>query len=102
MRWAGRAVGGSGRWALAAVMLAVLAGCSPPRPLVQLKADREAVSADGQARRWTLSERIVVENLTDHYVHQLNERLRWATADAEDLEAHFANARDDLPRQRWK
>lgn len=47
----------------------------------------EAVHSDGKPRRWTLSERIVAENLdSDHYVAQLLERLIWATADAEALE----------------
>ncbi len=42
-----------------------------------------AVNAVGEPRRWTLSERIVAENLdSDHYVNQLIERLAWATADA--------------------
>jgi hypothetical protein len=46
-----------------------------------------AVHADGESRRWTLSERIVTENLdSNHYVTQLIERLSWATADAEALE----------------
>ncbi len=48
----------------------------------------QALHADGEPRRWTLSERIVPENLdSDHYVRQLVERLRWATADAEALES---------------
>jgi hypothetical protein len=52
----------------------------------------EAVHADGQPRRWTLSERIVAENLdSDHYVAQLLERLVWATADAEALELPSAD-----------
>jgi hypothetical protein len=46
-----------------------------------------AVHADGELRRWTLSERIVAENLdSEHYTAQLFERLRWATTDAEALE----------------
>jgi hypothetical protein len=46
------------------------------------------VHADGEPRRWTLSERIVPENLhSDHYVAQLLERLSWATADAETAES---------------
>jgi hypothetical protein len=52
----------------------------------------EAVHADGKPRRWTLSERIVAENLdSDHYVAQLLERLIWATADAEALELASAD-----------
>ncbi len=47
-----------------------------------------AVHADGEPRRWTLSERIVAENLdSDHYMTQLLERLSWATADAEAAES---------------
>jgi len=43
------------------------------------------VNTDGGRRRWTLSERIVADNLhNDHSVHQLVERLSWATADSED------------------
>ena len=46
------------------------------------------VHADGEPRRWTLSERIVPENLdSEHYLAQLLERLTWATADAEAAEA---------------
>lgn len=45
-----------------------------------------AVHADGALRRWTLSERIVAEHLeSEHYMDQLLERLKWATADAEAL-----------------
>jgi len=52
----------------------------------------EAVHADGQPRRWALSERIVAENLdSDHYVAQLLERLVWATAHAEALELPSAD-----------
>ncbi len=48
----------------------------------------EAVHADGEPRRWTLSERIVTDHLaTDHYADHLIERLSWATADAEAIEA---------------
>jgi hypothetical protein len=48
----------------------------------------QTAHTDGQRRRWTLSERIVAENLrSDHYVAQLVDRLRWATADAEGLES---------------
>jgi hypothetical protein len=48
----------------------------------------QAVHSDGESRRWTLSERIVAENLSsDHYVTQLIDRLSWATADAETLES---------------
>jgi hypothetical protein len=61
----------------------------------------EAVHADGEPRRWTLSERIVAENLvSDHYVAQLLERLVWATRDAEALElpsAQYAPARHARP-----
>jgi hypothetical protein len=47
----------------------------------------KAVHTDGEPHRWTLSERIVTDNLaSDHYTTQLIERLRWATADAEALE----------------
>jgi hypothetical protein len=52
----------------------------------------EAVHADGEPRRWTLSERIVSDNLaTDHYAEYLIERLSWATADAEAIEAGSAD-----------
>jgi|GEM_PF-7041924 len=48
----------------------------------------KAVHTDGEPRRWTLSERIITDNLaSDHYTTQLIERLRWATADAESLES---------------
>jgi hypothetical protein len=51
----------------------------------------QPVHAEGEPRRWTLSERIVAENLeSDHYVTQLIERLRWATADAEARESSSA------------
>jgi hypothetical protein len=47
----------------------------------------KAVHTDGEPRRWTLSERIVADNLaSNHDAAQLIERLRWATADAEALE----------------
>ena len=53
----------------------------------------EAVHSDGKPRRWTLSERIVAENLdSDHYVAQLLQRLIWATADAEALESPPADS----------
>jgi hypothetical protein len=43
---------------------------------------------DTNAVRMTLSERVLAENLLDtHYAGQLLERLSWATADAESLEA---------------
>ena len=52
----------------------------------------QAVHADGEARRWTLSERIVAENLdSDHYVSQLLERLVWAAADSEAAESRSPN-----------
>jgi hypothetical protein len=48
----------------------------------------EPLNDDRGRRRWTLRERLVADNLdSDHYVDQLIERLSWATADAEDLEA---------------
>ncbi len=51
-----------------------------------------AVHADGEPRRWTLSERIAAENLdSEHYITQLLERVRWATADAEALESPSAD-----------
>jgi hypothetical protein len=51
-----------------------------------------AVHADGEPRRWTLSERIAAENLdSEHYTTQLLERLSWATADAEALESLSAD-----------
>jgi hypothetical protein len=47
-----------------------------------------AVHADGELRRWTLSERLAAEHLgSEHYTTQLLERVRWATADAEALES---------------
>jgi hypothetical protein len=47
-----------------------------------------AVNSPGEPRRWTLSERIVAENLdSDHYIAQLVQRLAWATADAEAQES---------------
>lgn len=47
----------------------------------------EAVHADGEPRRWTLSERIVPDDLhSPHYGRQLLERLSWAVADAQALE----------------
>jgi hypothetical protein len=63
----------------------------------------QAVHGDGEPRRWTLSERIVAENLAgDHYATQLLERLSWATADADALESHAPNRAadhdDDIPR----
>jgi len=51
-----------------------------------------AVHADGELRRWTLSERVAAENLdSEHYTTQLLERVRWATADAEALESPSAD-----------
>lgn len=56
----------------------------------------QAVHADGEPRRWTLSERVVATNLDDdHFAAQLLERLRWATADAEGLETQSAHPRLD-------
>ena len=53
----------------------------------------QAAHSDGEPRRWTLSERIVPENLdSDHYVTHLIERLRWATADAQAEESPAASA----------
>jgi hypothetical protein len=47
----------------------------------------KAVHTDGEPRRWTLSERIVADNLaSNHYAAQPIERLRSATAEAEALE----------------
>jgi hypothetical protein len=47
----------------------------------------QPVNSEGEPRRWTLSERIVAENLnSDHYIAQLIERLLWATVDAEAVE----------------
>ena len=47
----------------------------------------QPVNSEGEPRRWTLSERIVTDNLnSDHYVAQLIERLLWATVDAEAAE----------------
>jgi hypothetical protein len=47
----------------------------------------QPVNSEGEPRRWTLSERIVAENLnSDHYIAQLMERLLWATVDAEAVE----------------
>jgi hypothetical protein len=51
----------------------------------------EAVHSAGEPRRWTLSERVVAENLdSEHYVAHLIERLRWAAADATALESQSA------------
>jgi hypothetical protein len=48
----------------------------------------EPAETEAGLRRWTLSERIVTEDLTsDHYAIRLLERLSWATADAEALES---------------
>lgn len=56
-----------------------------------------AVDADGEPRRWTLSERIVAEHLdSEHHMAQLLERLGWATADAEALESHSASLNTNL------
>jgi len=57
-----------------------------------------AVHADGEPRRWTLSERIVAEHFDSvHYAAQLLERLTWATADAEVLESQPAEVNAELP-----
>jgi len=51
-----------------------------------------AVHANGKPRQWTLSERIVAENLnSERYATQLLERVRWAMADAEALESASAD-----------
>jgi len=58
----------------------------------------EAVHADGEPRRWTLRERIVPDDLhSPHYATQLLERLSWAVADAQALEAQTGDitAADD-------
>jgi hypothetical protein len=56
----------------------------------------EAVHTDGEPRRWTLSERIVTDNLaTDRYADHLIERLSWATADAEAIEAGASDVETD-------
>jgi hypothetical protein len=56
----------------------------------------EAVHADGELRRWTLSERIVADNLAiDHYADHLIKRLSWATADAEAIESGSSEAGTD-------
>jgi hypothetical protein len=61
----------------------------------------QAVHSDGEPRRWTLSERIVPENLdSDHYVTHLIERLRWATADAQAEESQSAGSASGAPRSR--
>jgi hypothetical protein len=61
----------------------------------------QAVYSDGEPRRWTLSERIVTENLdSDHYVTHLIERLRWATADAQAEESQSAELASGTPRPR--
>jgi hypothetical protein len=60
-----------------------------------------AVHSDGEPRRWTLSERIVPENLdSDHYVTHLIERLRWATADAHAEESQSAERAGRAPHPR--
>jgi hypothetical protein len=54
-----------------------------------------AVHTDGELRRWTLSERVVSQNLDDDfYVGQLIERLSWATTDAEAIETETCH--DDV------
>ena len=61
----------------------------------------QAIHSDGEPRRWTLSERIVPENLdSDHYVTHLIERLRWATADAHAEESRSADRAGQAPRPR--
>ena len=55
-----------------------------------------AVHGDGEPRRWTLSERIVAEQLdSELYATQLLDRLGWATADAEALESQSADLSAD-------
>jgi len=55
-----------------------------------------AVHADGESRRWTLSESIVAENLdSEHYVTQLIECLSWATAGAGVLKSQSADLAAD-------
>lgn len=68
-----------------------------PMPRITVK----AVDADGEPRRWTLSERIVTDNLaSDHYTAQLIERLRWATAEAEAIESqHTPDSRLSAPQR---
>src|SRR5436309_5502866 len=48
MPWPGRCVRCIEGWVLTAAALLFAASCSPARPLVELKAGREAVSADGR------------------------------------------------------
>jgi hypothetical protein len=61
----------------------------------------QAVHSNGEPRRWTLSERIVPENLdSDHYVTHLIQRLRWATADAQAEESRSAERANGAPRPR--
>ncbi len=61
----------------------------------------QAVHSDGEPRRWTLSERIIPENLeSDHYVTHLIERLRWATADAHADESQPAELVSGAPPPR--
>jgi hypothetical protein len=59
-----------------------------------------ALHADGEPRRWTLSERIDAGNLaSEHYATQLLERLSWATADAEALESQTPDCGVATPRR---
>ena len=52
----------------------------------------------GELAQMTLSERVLAEHLGDgHYAAQLLERLAWAAADAEALEAQEAAAEVTLP-----
>jgi hypothetical protein len=53
-------------------------------PKIIVQADQPGLEPDGM----TLSERIVAAHLDDdHYRNQLIERITWAAADAEALEA---------------
>jgi hypothetical protein len=56
----------------------------------------KAVHADGERRRWPLSERIVDENLGSyHHVPHQRERLRLASADAHVPESRSADLAED-------
>jgi hypothetical protein len=63
-------------------------------PKITVQSDRA-----GERAEMTLSERIVAAHLDDgHYAAQLLERLAWAAADAEALEAQTAAATLRGPR----